>query len=129
MSRPYYIYVITIDGQDLCKIGISKSPNSRLSQLQTGSPYRMRFACIFQTPNFTEARKLEFGFHKVMKKHRTNGEWFSLCPIEAIRALTSNIGAYLKIHSDTEPHELLPMMETLGLPGWAVSEWSSEVMQ
>jgi hypothetical protein len=122
MSR-CYIYIIAIDGHDLCKVGISKNPQSRLSQLNTGSPYKMRFVCILETPNASEARKLESAFHKVMRKHRTNGEWFSLNAAEAIRAMTWNVSSYFEHHIDLEGVEVVPMMRTIGFPDWAVSEW------
>lgn len=81
-----HIYFIQIDTEDgYIKIGRTDKPASRLSSLQTGCPYQMRFLlCLEGHPAY------ELRAHEKYKRHRVRGEWFKpdkeiLDDIESIR--------------------------------------------
>lgn len=73
-----YMYIIT-DQSNHIKVGISKNPNKRLKQLQTGQPTTLK---ILFTEKFECARdhllKIEALIHKeINRKYKhMSGEWF-----------------------------------------------------
>lgn len=72
------IYIIS-DGEKF-KIGISKHPDKRLKQLQTGHPQTLKLIAIFNYKvkgKITE-RLMEKRIHYLLRQFRTryNGEWF-----------------------------------------------------
>lgn len=71
-----YIYVIGGDCPPY-KVGISKDPEKRLRNLQTGHPHKLRIHLLKQT-DATRTKLLETTIHHNMKMHKTNGEWFDL---------------------------------------------------
>jgi hypothetical protein len=67
-----YVYLFKC-GDSWYKIGSSKQPDKRLSQVQTGNP--MRVSLIHQV--FTsDCAKLEKSFHNYYSQYRVEGEWF-----------------------------------------------------
>ena len=90
--KPCYVYLICTDlgNDDLegpCKIGITDAPDSRLKQVQTGSPKRLVIAFDFRVWDRKFARRIEASFHAGFGDYRLNGEWFDLHPIDALRGL------------------------------------------
>jgi predicted GIY-YIG superfamily endonuclease len=75
-----YIYIISND-QGYIKVGVSKHPEKRLKQLQTGNEHKLEL--IF-TEEFNCSRKhilhIEKLLHKELKKLTTKmiGEWFKI---------------------------------------------------
>lgn len=69
-SKVYFIS----DGEAV-KIGISKNPNRRLSQLQTGHPRRLTLVATL--PGGLDE---EMQLHGRFRAHHLSGEWFSDCP-------------------------------------------------
>lgn len=75
-----YVYIIS-DNNGYIKIGISKDPEKRLKQLQTGYPTKLK---ILFTEEFYCKRnhllKIESLIHKKVKDiaTRVNGEWFEI---------------------------------------------------
>jgi hypothetical protein len=67
------LYLIS-DGEKL-KIGVSKNPQKRLTQLQTGHPKKLKIIKIYDVPNYHEKR-----LHRQlwMFRERHNGEWFTV---------------------------------------------------
>lgn len=55
------------------KIGKSKNVKSRVSDLQTSSPYKIELVCAVWCDNMAS---VERELHKEFAEHRTNGEWF-----------------------------------------------------
>ena len=55
------------------KIGITKNPEKRIIELQTGNPNKLKFIRIVPA-----LRKDEKYFHKKYKHKKVNGEWFDL---------------------------------------------------
>lgn len=68
-SSVYFIQ--PVDG-GLVKIGVSNSPESRLSNLQCGSPVELRI--VKTIPDVP--RSLERKLHEKFAQHRRRGEWF-----------------------------------------------------
>jgi len=71
---PTRIYFIGADDGPI-KIGISASPKSRLTALQTASPFRLRLLAIRVGDVLTER-----DYHRRFAAHRLHGEWFERAP-------------------------------------------------
>ena len=75
-----YIYIIGND-QGFIKVGVSKHPNKRLKQIQTGNEHKLT---LLFTEEFECKRlqllRIESAIHKELKKVSTKctGEWFSV---------------------------------------------------
>lgn len=69
-----YLYIIS-NGTDL-KIGVSKNPEKRLKQLQTGSATSLSFVELYSLPS-NKVYKLEKECHnKLVTQYTKRGEWF-----------------------------------------------------
>ena len=71
-----YIYVIGSD-EPPYKVGISKDPERRLKNLQTGHPHKLRIHTLKETDS-TRTKLLESAIHYHLRLHRTHGEWFNM---------------------------------------------------
>lgn len=71
------LYLIRKIGTNQFKIGISKNPQRRLKQLQTGSGDRL---LLHRTWQLKDDRSTEKKLHRMFwqSKSRHNGEWFEL---------------------------------------------------
>jgi Rha family phage regulatory protein len=70
-----YIYVIQEEVSKAFKIGISKNPQARLKQLQTGNSSKL--SLIYTTK--AESRfQDELELHKLFEEYKLQGEWFHL---------------------------------------------------
>ena len=74
-----YIYIIGSDNPPY-KIGISKDPEKRLRNIQTGHPYKLKILELRET-NAKRTRLLESVIHKHLDNYRMKGEWFNI-PLE-----------------------------------------------
>jgi hypothetical protein len=68
-----YVYLIKMDS--CYKIGIAQDVESRLAQLQTGSPYDLE---VVQCYEFQNAQTVEGALHQKFGSVRMRGEWFRL---------------------------------------------------
>jgi len=68
------------------KIGISHNPQSRKSDLQTGSPLELELVAAVEPT--TDAERYESILHERYSEHRARGEWFDL-PEEKFSSLLS----------------------------------------
>jgi len=74
---PLYIYVIVEKYSRRYKIGISKNPQERIKQLQTGNPEPLELVMYYEAKNrFITEKEL----HEENKDNRLQGEWFSGVP-------------------------------------------------
>ena len=71
-----FIYIIG-SNKPPYKVGISKNPNRRLKNLQTGHPYPLQIHHLIET-NINKTKLLETIIHRNLKFHKTNGEWFDM---------------------------------------------------
>lgn len=87
MKKLQKIYLIHCAYNNLYKIGISISPEKRIKQLQTASPYKLTISAMYECKY--RARKIETILHNMLasKKIADNfeydftfleGEWFNL---------------------------------------------------
>lgn len=85
-----YVYVITcVDSEvPLCKIGIASHPESRLKQLSTASPHRLRIEATAFSPR---AADIEAAAHLHFAGLRKNGEWFGMPASHAIKFVHDKI--------------------------------------
>jgi hypothetical protein len=87
------LYVLNAEGTDLYKIGVTAlTVEGRIKQLQTGCPFFLRTALVFELPTVTEAEGV---LHNRFQGQRMSGEWFrltheDLCEIET-RNFLANI--------------------------------------
>lgn len=72
-KRKGYVYFIVNEEFTFCKIGFSEKPNSRLSEIQTGCPYRLK---IHHSLTGTQAD--EYNLHKRYSHLNSQGEWFRI---------------------------------------------------
>ena len=79
-----YIYVIR-DAEHV-KIGVTKVPESRLAQIQTGSSQKIDY--VFCAPASGDAYSIEREAHALLARNRLEGEWFDVSPELAIAAVT-----------------------------------------
>jgi hypothetical protein len=70
-----YLYVIF--NEEHYKIGISKQPERRLKQLQTGCAVSIKLIKTYKIPD-SYARKIEKQVHRMFWQRQLKGEWFDL---------------------------------------------------
>ncbi|TBX03201.1 hypothetical protein TP46_12250 [Xanthomonas citri pv. aurantifolii] len=79
MVQPCCVYIFTTDpsqAPSFVKIGVSKTPEARISTLQVGCPIRITQLRIIETPSTVIARAAEASIHQALKALHTVGEWF-----------------------------------------------------
>lgn len=112
--EPHYVYIIGMPGQAISKVGISNRPAKRLKQLRTGSPFKLFLAFEFETPAKWVARELEAAFHKVLRRERMNGEWFSIDVEQAMRFMAINLATALRLKAELNDDEIRVVMLNSG---------------
>lgn len=75
------IYLIRSKENGYYKIGISKNPQKRLKQLQTGNASELEIIHLYKTEY---ASKIEKTLHNLYSHNRLEGEWFDLSIVEAL---------------------------------------------
>lgn len=77
-----YVYLIRCNDnfQTKYKIGIAQDVQTRLAQLQTGSPYVLE---VTECYGYENAEVVERALHQAFKSQRIQGEWFELNYIQA----------------------------------------------
>jgi predicted GIY-YIG superfamily endonuclease len=76
-----YVYLIRQEDTTLFKIGVSKHPEKRLLEVQTGNGNKLILVEYFETKFNT---KLESCIHAHFKLKRVNLEWFDI-PLEDVK--------------------------------------------
>lgn len=69
------IYLIKSLNEGVYKIGVSKTPNKRLKEVQTGNPSPIDILYLYETEY---AYKIETCLHNRYSHYNTHGEWFEL---------------------------------------------------
>ncbi|NPU23936.1 GIY-YIG nuclease family protein [Bradyrhizobium denitrificans] len=94
-----YVYVISGEhGRQ--KIGVSDEPRRRLAELQTGSPFALKFEFVGEVEN-GGAGPVEVETHFMLNQHKAPGgdEWFVVPPdvaITAVMATAHRLGYRIK---------------------------------
>ena len=65
------VYLAKLKGENKCKIGYSANPNSRISNMQTGSP-----SLVYLLSVMDGDKEFEKSLHFKFKDYRIKGEWF-----------------------------------------------------
>lgn len=73
-----YVYLIT-DGI-FTKVGISKHPEKRLTDLQVANPRKLHIAYVVKHDSKEEALTLEWFLHRHFKDANVLGEWIAMPP-------------------------------------------------
>lgn len=69
-------YLYLLGSGEYIKIGISKhSPKTRIRQLQTGNPQKIKLLKYYRRKDYKELEKF---LHKKFRRYRVNGEWFDV---------------------------------------------------
>jgi hypothetical protein len=74
-DEPGYIYVLQMQGTNLCKIGRTKNYKSRVDLLGVLMPKPCDFVGVWQTQRM---RNAEAVLHMDYSPHHSNGEWFEI---------------------------------------------------
>lgn len=69
-----FVYAIFIDG--FCKVGHSRYPRKRMSEVQVGCPMAIRHALIVRLPTKGMALNVEATSHARLAAFHSSGEWF-----------------------------------------------------
>lgn len=77
-----FIYLMQSVENGYYKIGVSKNPNTRLKQLQTGNSSEMKLIESFESEY---ARKIETFLHNKHSHVKKKGEWFELSLNDEVR--------------------------------------------
>ena len=75
------VYLIRSKETGDYKIGISKNPQKRLKQLQTGNSSELE---LVETYKSKYANKIEKTLHNLLSHYKKEGEWFELPLTEAM---------------------------------------------
>lgn len=86
MRRPSSVYVMK-SGEGFVKIGISFDPEARLRSLVASYPFDVALVWHAELQNRRLAKDVEKEAHRVLKFHRTAGEWFEIDADMAVRAV------------------------------------------
>ena len=77
-----YVYLFNVEGTDVYKIGNSKHPDKRASQVQTSCPYKVHIVFRFESKYSTQVESAlhrKFGLQKKDEQGRElQGEFFYL---------------------------------------------------
>ena len=72
----HYIYLIRVD--NLFKIGRTKNPKQRLTQLKTANILITNYCIVFLLKSQYKSSEIENLLHILYKKRKINREWFEL---------------------------------------------------
>lgn len=80
-----FVYLLKNTSNDEYKIGISKHPQQRLSEVQTGNASKIEIIDTFETEY---AYKIETSLHNKYGYVRKEGEWFTLSLKEEVEFIS-----------------------------------------
>lgn len=72
----YFVYFI--NDEEYTKIGIAGSISSRIKQLQTGNPRKLKVLFLIDGETQNKSYWIERKLHKSFSEKRVNGEWFRI---------------------------------------------------
>ena len=75
-DRTTYVYFIQ-SGYGAIKVGIAKSPEKRMANMQVSIPKPLRLIAKFPMPDRQSARNLEKDLHEAFADEHIRGEWFN----------------------------------------------------
>ncbi len=106
------------------KIGISKNVSKRLSQLQTGSPYKLKLMGWIESNN---DKALERELHKKYSNYNSHLEWFNLSSCRVLEELKNHsTDSYISVNENAfeiVSHDRDGIPEFLGAWQWTDVEY------
>lgn len=69
-------YVYVVGTENAVKIGKTKSPWSRLSELKVGSPDPLELLLLIGCQQYIDRGGVESALHTALRRYRIKGEWF-----------------------------------------------------
>lgn len=75
--KRHFIYVIGRE-EGPVKIGITSSPGSRLTTIQTGCHFKIEILHLRECRDREQALDHEETFHRLYREQRLSGEWFDM---------------------------------------------------
>lgn len=87
---PGYVYLVKQVDANYCKIGLSISPEYRLTQIDYAVPFEVTMLHTILVPNMKAAEDM---WHRIFARWRKKGEWFLLTD-DAIRLFCSCTGRH-----------------------------------
>lgn len=82
MTKIKHVYLIQSQEEGYYKIGISKHPNKRIEQLQTGNSSELKLIDSFQSEY---ANQIERALQRKFSYMRKEGEWFEMSINEEVK--------------------------------------------
>lgn len=72
--------IVYVMGREIgpVKIGVSRNPDKRIVEIQSGCPYPIEILYWVRARDRPNAFELERDFHEVFRDKRLTGEWFSM---------------------------------------------------
>lgn len=120
MAGKCYLYFIGSIGPDeLCKIGVSRSPTSRLASVQTGSHVDLTLHYTVEYSSRHLAMWMERVMHASLDAYKIRSEWFRASPKRAYDLLREIDG--IIANSEFDPEDSIAIFQMtafqfLGLP-------------
>lgn len=114
-----YVYLIRCNDnhfQTKYKIGIAQDVQTRLAQLQTGSPYVLE---VMECYGYENAEVVERALHQAFKSQRVQGEWFELNYIQATEdfsKICTMLGGTVGIVDDKSEPDEVEEAEEMAIP-------------
>lgn len=91
-SDKWFLYIIAAGKGGPVKIGHSRSPESRLTSLQSGNPKRLNLIWTLPFESRDGAKSAERTAHQNLDCLRMEGEWFDIDRSGAIAATEAELG-------------------------------------
>lgn len=85
-ARPRHAEVYVMESSGICKVGYSLNAKARLRGIRSTLPQPVRLVQTFLAWR-RSARRVEKEAHRRLAEHRVRGEWFSVTPEQACRAV------------------------------------------
>lgn len=89
------VYVMYAEGSSVVKVGVSRSPAVRCTDIQVGMPLNLHIRGCFVMPSDVAAT-VERSFHKTHRglSHHVRGEWYRVDPDEACRLIAKEAAKF-----------------------------------
>lgn len=115
-TEPDKLYFIQAGDDGPIKIGIAVHPKTRLKELQTGNPHKLRLLGVV-----AGGVKFEQQLHWELRAHRMHGEWFENCD-EVLAVLKRETDAML--HGPATPVKIVKPYDQCKNCGFTHEDWN-----
>lgn len=74
----HYVYILGANDWPFIKIGLSKNPGARLSNLNVGCPVKLGFLSLLECEGVTHAADIERIAKHLLRNYHSSGEWYEI---------------------------------------------------